>query len=722
MAPRPTEAAFFSDSESEDEKPNADPTGWPPAATTALVPAGGPAHPWEAVQVSLQQQVAETLPVAQANSGPTHPYVELGAKKREPDAYMERIERMKPNADHSELRSKVADIFAGPQSFSTRSITLLTEDNSQSMTVSATVSTTVKEIKDLVAAITKQDVRDLRVMSKKGSYWREENHFGEVSSKVMIKGVKSFSAAEHRFQHPVVIVGGGFGGASLAIEMLRNKREDFVIFERLHDFGGRSWLVVANKHTKLQTEKGTYHINYPYHDFPCPNYMPVWPSRDQIVHMFQKESRSYGLENKTMFNTEVRSVTTVGKSDSWSRCFQVEYALKDSEGKGDTFTAGAVAAWPGNLSLPSDISFPGESNFHGYIEHGSCSKADYTKCQEKIVILYGHGAFTIENVRTLVEHLATKIWIVCRKRNLTAPKILSWIISQTAIPATGVQTLRVWEVMYKATTDWDPWTCHSVQADPGRTQARIKQDTVFGVTDVYFLALYYGKAEIVCDEIKKLSHHTAHLKKGRALECEVIIKVIGIHGDFEIDKQLSIKELRGFWVNGDVFRPCISNGNGVNAQNFGTFSVGPGILHNVCLMYHFLTNPADYFNVAEFLPVRVADKNPCYAYRGDHAMSVGVLCGTYCPALAAKQQYFDQMKSYKQHVAHPLEEYLEECKQEWEMYCDMIDMPEVARPPYPYTKEMILGFIDAFNDTTRFEEKARKRAEYDAKGEAIQDQ
>ena len=66
---------------------------------------------------------------------------------------------------------------------------------------------------------------------------------------------------------------------------------------------------------------------------------------------------------------------------------------------------------------------------------------------------------------------------------------------------------------------------------------------VFGVTDVYFLAGYFGLMEVVVDEIQRLTYHKAsltvpdcvgpgvepglqaHTKKGSTIDCEVIIKV-----------------------------------------------------------------------------------------------------------------------------------------------------------------------------------------------------
>lgn len=537
---------------------------------------------------------------------------------------------------------------------------------------------------------------DLRVLKKQGSYWRQEHDFNEISSKVKVLGVSTFGRQKYQYQHPVCIIGAGFGGASSAVELLREGYDNFVVFDRHPDFGGHSWVAVANKHTKLQTEKGTYHINYTYPDFPCPDYMPVWPSRDQLLEMFRRESRGYGLEEKTLFGTEVVKV-----SDKGNRIYEVKHQPVDDDSSVTAFTAGAVVAWPGNLCYSSKLTLNGEDDFGGYIEYGSEDRTDYPRVKGQTVLLYGHGAFMIENVRTLMEHAAIKVWIVCRKRNLTAPKMVSWLMSQTAAAATGVMLLKAYEPMYKL-AGFDPWTAHSVICDKDRSVARITQKTVFGVTDVYFLALYYGRAEVVIDEVKRLSFHTAHLKKGGTLPCEVILKVLGISADPRTDAILGVQELVGYWVQGDPLRPCCCNGLGVNAQNFVSFSVGPAIAGNSITVHHFLVYPNDLYPLLDSLPRhRATDGTPAYVPEGTHWLQTGVVLGSSLPQLAVKQAHLDSMKSHKQHVAHPLQEFLAECQMEWQMYIEMFGTDDKPPPPYPYTEEMIIGFIEEIYEDTR---------------------
>merc|ERR1719188_214199 len=126
----------------------------------------------------------------------------------------------------------------------------------------------------------------------------------------------------------------------------------------------------------------------------------------------------------------------------------------------------------------------------------------------------------------------------------------SWMCGQCEIPVPGNVLLDVFQVMYDL-VGFDVWTAHSVQTDEKHSFAQITQRTVFGVTDVYFLAGYYGLMEVVVDEIKRLTRQCAHTKKMKKIECEAIIKAIGTSPSFKVDKFLGIKELVGIWINND---------------------------------------------------------------------------------------------------------------------------------------------------------------------------
>ena len=55
----------------------------------------------------------------------------------------------------------------------------------------------------------------------------------------------------------------------------------------------------------------------------------------------------------------------------------------------------------------------------------------------------------VRNIRTCCEYGCKQIYVVCRKRNLTCPRVVSWFINQAAPAITGRHCLELLQVAYK---------------------------------------------------------------------------------------------------------------------------------------------------------------------------------------------------------------------------------------------------------------------------------
>jgi len=164
--------------------------------------------------------------------------------------------------------------------------------------------------------------------------------------------------------------------------------------------------------------------------------------------------------------------------------------------------------------------------------------------------------------------------------------------------------------------------------EPRRSYAQITQGSMFGVTDVYFVAGYYGLMDVIIGHVAKLSRHRMHLKDDLPdVECEAILKTVGVRGSSEVDRILGITELVGFWVNGDPLLPCISNGLFVSASNFGGYSIAPAIGPSVEAILWFVDYPEDFEIIRQDLPVhndstnRIVN-NALYVYGADHGQTI----------------------------------------------------------------------------------------------------
>lgn len=581
------------------------------------------------------------------------------------------------------------------KSYSDRVINLKIEGADEWLAFTGKTCTTVAEIRDLLAEYQGIDAGKVILKKKCATGLQVMKIFDECPSVMVVSGIKSFKKAKKQYEHPIVVVGAGLGGMQCMIDFLENGRKDVICIEKHKDFGGHSWIYVPNKYTKLQTERGTYHV-----DFLCrPNTAvpqkvndhtkyPPWPSRDTILLMMREGAKKHGLYEHTMFNCELEKVSPKKGA----------YALHwlpsdDDEKDGGLLMAAAVSSWPGFLHLLNIVDYPGEEDFGGYIEYSSFDRVDYTQATGKNVMMHGHGAFSIENVRTLCEHRCKKVYVVCRYRNLSGTKMTSWLVGFLPQPCPGVVLVKSLQRMYDL-AGYDLWTeSPSVNVDANRTSAMLSQKTIFGVSDPYFLACYYGLAEIVIGEIARLSHHKIHMKNGRKIEAEMIIKATGTMPSFKIQKQLGIKEIVGSWANGDPLRPVNISSKGVQARNFGSFSIGPGLAPSVKMLNWFIDYPEDYEKIRPGLTVNKSGDWPAYVCNATFMMPLFIMVSSTIPELGMLMTEAGDIKSRKHQFSHPLKEFLAECKAEWEMYIkyfkenNMVD--DRPDPEYPYTEELM---------------------------------
>jgi len=585
-----------------------------------------------------------------------------------------------------------------------RQVTVISEEG-DTLTLAVSSNTRVYQVQEMVGGFLGVDqgiYKNLELSAKHGSFWKTQYYTEEVGSRVRVKGVKNFARPRHEFDHTLMILGAGIGGMVIALKLLQRGRTDIQMFEKLHDFGGGSWYHIANKNTKLQTEAGSYHLSYYFEWLNPPDDLPTWPSRDHVCRHFQKTARHYDLDKVCMFNTKVTKIKPKGEIMSKERWYSVAYEPADEEGDVEILQAGAAFCWPGNLCTNKLDEYPGEEEFGGYIQYASLNKPDYTQVAGKDTVIIGHGAFAIENVRTCLEYDCHKMTVLCRRRNITAPKPISWCVTSMASPMPGPVMMDAIQKAYDL-IDWDVWGAYSVTTDAKRSYCRVDQGTMFGVTDVYFICGYYGLMDVVVGDVKRLTYQCIHLKTNKKIHCEALLKTVGVRGSNEVDKMLGLKELVGFWVNGDPWMPCITNTLFVQASNFAGYSIGPGVAGEVDTILWFADYPQDFMQVKGLLPVHNAKNNPIsgnslYVYTAQHSTNTSMVCGSI-PGLALNLAVSGSLKWKKQQRMHSIDDFLKECRAEWDMYSDMcMNNPasrDRPRPAYPYSKEYIIGLVKA---------------------------
>lgn len=613
------------------------------------------------------------------------------------------------------------------------------------ITIPVLTSTKVYEIKELIGHRLGIDPYLMKFMSKSGCNIRNQYNFEEVARKVIIKGIPSFKRQRVEYTHPHAIIGAGHIGLRHALWFLKTKQTNFVGFDRRDIVGGTSWINQANKTSKLQTELGTYHLNYD-EDYPVPKDMPTWPNRDQLLVHFKQVAEDYGVMPYYRMNTNVRAIEVVDdKEQKMDKVVKLDekdvhlnliiHSLKNYSGFEDPdvkpgqkevpFPVASYALYPGNLTIPRRMEYKGEEQFGGVCDYAVFDDVDYAKVTDKTVVILGHGAFAVENVRTCCEFGAKRIKMVCRRTNLSCPRIASWYCNQSEFPIPAWMWLNSVEPAYKL-VDMDPWSFYAVQANAARTSCTISQKSRFGIGDVYFISTYMGLNEVIVDDVKRLTHHCCHLLSGRTIECQVLLKLLGFHGAFQVDRLLKVKEMYGFWVNHSNRQYCVAEPIGVNANSFAGTSLSPGAVMWVEQAAHCLDYPEDWKALKEsrMLPTHKAEPEndrPCYVIDARQAMVISFTIPQFCPQIADHSFILNGLKHKRQVECHPPRVFLAECAAEWDEYgktWKARDPTLKDPPPYPYTWEQVSDLLEKEQKykTARLEE-MKNAAEKNAENE-----
>lgn len=627
--------------------------------------------------------------------------------------------------------------------------TLKAGDDSINMPVQT--CTTIGELREVMAAqLGYIDPQSISFVVKQGVSYKKLYDTEQVLHKMTVKGITSFKPPRHVYPHPYGIIGAGYCGIKTALTLQKLGSTNFVVFDRYDKVGGHAWLEMANKTTRLQTEFPTYHVWYG-PEWSTPGSQPlgppteheIWPVRDRVVEHFNLAAESFGLLPHIHLNCNVAHMEIMGKPNDRERWYElhvdpVKYERKQQQGGGalDHQLGGAksalkdlkegstgildtardkfqvqvstIAMWPGALVFPRPVHYKGEDTFGGPCDFAVEMRFDYSHVPGKVVCIHGHGAFTMENIRTCLENRAKHIYVLCRKVNLTCPRPVSWFVNQANPPISAAQMIDMLAIAYLRHVKvdgntFDPWTCHSVYANSSRTHATIMQKTRFGIGDVYFLAQAYGLLDILVDEVKRVTYQTIHLEGGGKIPCEVILKCTGCLGDWKVDKLLKIKEMRGLYVNGDFRRVCSGEADGINAAQFATTTAGPGYYSMCKMVIHFWDVPNDWHrlldqNVLENLPVHKAgepnEEFPAYFFTAAHSQGAGIALSSLSPLLSQKEAQDGDYKKYIQHLCCPVERVIREAKKDWEEYEEKIRkwgmVPEDAPyVPYLYSEEIL---------------------------------
>jgi cation diffusion facilitator CzcD-associated flavoprotein CzcO len=179
----------------------------------------------------------------------------------------------------------------------------------------------------------------------------------------------------------VAIVGSGFSGLAMAVQLKNSGREDFVILERGHDVGG-TWRDNAYPGCACDVPSHVYSFSFA----PNPEWTTTFSPQGEIQAYIQRVARDLGLVEHVRFGCEVEDAR-------WDEDAQ-RYEIRTSAG---AMTARVLVAAAGPLSEPSIPDIPGLRDFKGTLFHSATWDHDHDLAGERVAVI-GTGASAIQFV------------------------------------------------------------------------------------------------------------------------------------------------------------------------------------------------------------------------------------------------------------------------------------------------------------------------------------
>jgi cation diffusion facilitator CzcD-associated flavoprotein CzcO len=201
----------------------------------------------------------------------------------------------------------------------------------------------------------------------------------------------------------VIIIGSGFAGLGMAIQLRRAGMGSFVVLERGPDIGG-TWRDNTYPGCACDIPSHLYSFSFERHA----DWTRMFPTQPEIWSYLKHCVTKYKLGPAIRCNAEVRKA----EFDEASHLWRVETA------EGETLTARVLVSAMGPLSRPAYPKLPGLDRFQGCTFHSAEWNHSYDLCGKRVAVI-GTGASAIQLVPEIAPEVAqlhvfqrTPPWIV----------------------------------------------------------------------------------------------------------------------------------------------------------------------------------------------------------------------------------------------------------------------------------------------------------------------
>jgi cation diffusion facilitator CzcD-associated flavoprotein CzcO len=338
-----------------------------------------------------------------------------------------------------------------------------------------------------------------------------------------------------RYDTGVVIVGTGFSGLGMAIQLKRTGRNDFLVLEKAADVGG-TWRDNTYPGCACDIQSHMYSFSFEQN----PNWTRSYSPQQEIWDYLRRVTDKYGVREHIRFGTEMTSARWDADDNRWHLLAR----------NGDEYVAQFLVSGIGALHIPHIPELPGLPDFRGETFHSATWNHDYDLRGKKVAVV-GTGASSIQfvpqiaaDVESLTIFQRTPPWIM-PKPDYAMPNwskrlfrlvpgaqrayrsLIYWLLEARAIGFNGRPGLmKLAEGLAKrhmAKQIQDPALRRKLTPDYTMGCKRVL------VSNDYFPALSRDNVHVVTEGVTQVREHSVVAADGTEHEVDAIIFGTGFH-------------------------------------------------------------------------------------------------------------------------------------------------------------------------------------------------
>ncbi|OXM48833.1 4-hydroxyacetophenone monooxygenase [Amycolatopsis thailandensis] len=339
----------------------------------------------------------------------------------------------------------------------------------------------------------------------------------------------------NRTETGVVIVGTGFSGLGMAIQLRKEGREDFVILEKADDVGG-TWRDNTYPGCACDIPSHMYSFSFEQN----PGWSRAYSPQPEIWRYMRDVAAKYDLHRFIRFGQEMTGARWDADENRW------HVASKS----GEEFVAPALVAGVGALHLPQIPKLAGIERFKGRAFHSAQWEHDYDFKGKRVAVV-GTGASAIQFVPRIAKDVAeltlfqrTPPWIM-PKPDREMPEALQKAFSSVPLLQRAFRNVLYWGLEARAIGfNGQPWVMKIGQRIAKRNifksvkdpelRRKLTPDYTMGckrvlVSNDYYPALARDNVDVVTEGVKEVREHSVVDGAGVEHEVDAIIYGTGFH-------------------------------------------------------------------------------------------------------------------------------------------------------------------------------------------------